>query len=392
MVERKPSVEMPLQHPALRRLVGDIDAFTESSWGQRPYPHHDSKGFTDLLSVEVVDGLLESARRPGFRVVTEGRTLSPSEYTKTVRMGGTSLDDAASVNRIANLFEDGATLVMQGLERTHEPLRCFTRQLAGELSHTVQANAYLSPGGGVRGLGRHADEHDVFVLQVEGAKQWDVEGLGTLALEAGDVLYMPRGTAHSAHTGASPSLHVTIGVSSVTYRDVLRRAIDSVAVGDGSPLDQRLPLGFARIESGDLGLRQGIKAALCELADQLDRLEPDTVAGNERRRVQARSRASRSLRTAFDVAAVTSTTPVRPSELRPMTVSTECDQVILDLRDRRIHMPLTALEAVQHLFDHAGVDRPGTAVGELPGLSPESQLVVTRRLMREGALELVREE
>src|SRR5215207_2081067 len=164
MVERKPSVEMPLQHPALRRLVGDIDAFTESSWGQRPYPHHDSKGFSDLLSVEVVDGLLESARRPGFRVVTEGRTLSPSEYTKTVRMGGTSLDDAASVNRIANLFEDGATLVMQGLERTHEPLRCFTRQLAGELSHTVQANAYLSPGGGVRGLGRHADEHDVFVL------------------------------------------------------------------------------------------------------------------------------------------------------------------------------------------------------------------------------------
>jgi lysine-specific demethylase/histidyl-hydroxylase NO66 len=383
MAGRKPSVEVADEAALLRRMVGDVDAFATTSWGRRPHRHHEPSGFGDLLSVEAVDVLLESARRPGFRVVTEGRTLSPSEYTKTVRMGGTSLDDAASRNRIAGLFDGGATLVMQGLERTHEPLRRFTRQLACELGHNVQANAYLSPGAGARGLGRHADQHDVFVLQVEGDKRWDVEGLGEVTLQPGDVLYMPRGTPHSAHTDGSPSLHVTIGVSALTYRDVLRRAIDSIAAGDGSALDQRLPPGFARVD-GDGELRQGIENAVRELTDHLQQLQPEAVAAGERRRVRARSTPSRSLRTAFDAAAVTPSTSVRAIRSRPITVSTECDEVIVDLDDRRIRMPLAALAAVQHLVGH-----PSATVGELPGLSDQSRVVVVRRLIKEGALEVV---
>src|SRR5215218_8220205 len=107
--------------------------------------------------------------------------------------------------------------------------------------------------GGSSCLRRQTNYHYKCMMQVKRDKRWDGSCRGVLALDAGDVLYMPRGTEHSAHTDGSPSLHVTIGVSSVTYRDVLRRAIDSVAVGDGSCLDQRLPLGFARIDRIDSG-------------------------------------------------------------------------------------------------------------------------------------------
>ena len=389
MVVGKPSEKaLPETRSALERLVSDPTSFAAGTWGLRPHRDHSGQGFHDLLSVEAIDRLLESARRPGFRVVSEGRTLSASEYTKTVRMGGTSLDDAASPARIIDLFDAGATLVMQGLERTHEPLRLFTRQLASELSHTVQANAYLSPGGGAKGLGRHADEHDVFVLQIDGAKQWDIDGLGAFTMTAGDVLYMPRGTQHVAHTDGAPSLHVTIGVATATYRDVLRRAVDSASIDADQPvLDRRLPLGYARDERGALELSDGIAAAISELVDHLQNVKPDEIVDLEQARVQRRLQPKRSLRPAFDAAVLTLGTPVRAVESRPMSLSTELDELVIDLDDRRIRMPLSALAAVQHL-----VEGCVTTPGDLPDLSNESRLVVVRRLIREGAVVVHRED
>ena len=389
MVVGKPSEKAPPEaRSALERLVSDPTSFAAAAWGLRPHRDHRRQGFHDLLSVEAIDRLLESARRPGFRVVSEGRTLSASEYTKTVRMGGTSLDDAASPARIVDLFDAGATLVMQGLERTHEPLRVFTRQLATELSHTVQANAYLSPGGGAKGLGRHADEHDVFVLQIEGVKQWDIDGLGAFTMAAGDVAYMPRGTQHAAHTDGAPSLHVTIGVATATYRDVLRRAVDRASIDAEQPvLDRRLPLGYARDERGAIDLSDGIAAAISELVDHFQHVKPDEIVDLEQARVQRRLQPKRSLRPAFDAAALTLATPVRTVESRPMSLSTELDELVIDLDDRRIRMPVSALAAVQHL-----VEGCVTTPGDLPDLSNESRLVVVRRLIREGAVVVHRED
>jgi mannose-6-phosphate isomerase-like protein (cupin superfamily) len=277
---------------------------------------------------------------------------------------------------------------MQGLERTHEPLRLFTRQLASELSHTVQANAYLSPGGGAKGLARHADEHDVFVLQIEGAKQWDIDGLGAFTMTAGDVLYMPRGAQHAAHTEGAPSLHVTIGVATATYRDVLRRAVDRASVGAEQPvLDQRLPLGYARGERGANDLSDGIAAAVSELVDHLQHVKPDEIVDHEQARVLRQLQPKRSLRPAFDAAELTLATPVRAVESRPMSLSTELDQLVIDLDDRRIRMPLSALAAVQHL-----VEGCVTTPADLPDLSNETRLVVVRRLIREGAVVVHRED
>jgi hypothetical protein len=116
----------------------------------------------------------------------------------------------------------------------------------------VQANAYLTPGGH-GGFAPHHDMHDVFVLQIHGAKTWrlydrsapaglrgDITAAGIagepseiLILHPGDCLYLPRGWVHAAtNAGGEPSLHVTIGLLTRTWADLLLASAIEVARAD----------------------------------------------------------------------------------------------------------------------------------------------------------------
>ena len=155
----------------------------------------------------------------------DGTTLPAADVTRSVRLGAGVVEDAADLSRIVGLAADGATIVLQGLQQLWTPLQRFTGELEEATSHRVQANAYLSPPG-ASGLRHHADTHEVLVLQVEGEKAWRVDGLGELTLHAGDVLYLPAGTGHSAAAQEQHSLHITIGLLARSYRQVLQRLID----------------------------------------------------------------------------------------------------------------------------------------------------------------------
>lgn len=141
----------------------------------------------------------------------------------------------------------------------HAPALAATlADLEGYWRCVVGANAYMTPGGGSQGFAPHADDVDVFILQLTGAKAWTVRAprspdevlplhpspdfapgeAGAVALEAtlrpGDLLYLPRGAVHSARTpaageeghSASPSLHVTVSVcQGVSWAALLRAAL-----------------------------------------------------------------------------------------------------------------------------------------------------------------------
>ncbi|RAE54490.1 cupin, partial [Burkholderia multivorans] len=126
--------------------------------------------------------------------------------------------------RLWRQFHDGATLVLQALQRTWEPIGAFSSALSEELGNPVQANAYITPPQN-QGFDDHYDVHDVFVLQIQGTKRWVIhepvfdsplrdqpwtdrrEAVGRAAatepaidavLEPGDALYLPRGWLHAA--------------------------------------------------------------------------------------------------------------------------------------------------------------------------------------------------
>ena len=215
------------------------------------HPAAEPEGFQDLLTLDDVDRILTttSLRTPSFRLVKAGEQIPESSYTRSGRTGSKPVSGMADPARIAALFDDGATIVLQGLHRNWEPVAAFTRALELQLGHPCQVNAYITPPG-AQGLALHADPHDVFVLQAFGRKHWEVHAApGEQArdpLEAdlgpGDCIYMPTGTPHAATTGDVLSGHLTVGVHVVTWSDVLADVWRSLA--DDPALDEAIPVGW----------------------------------------------------------------------------------------------------------------------------------------------------
>ncbi|MGZ4626276.1 MAG: JmjC domain-containing protein, partial [Kineosporiaceae bacterium] len=166
----------PADRPALRRCTHlEPVVFAERVWG------HDCSlstreqlpgGFGDLFDLGAVDRLVsrQGLRTPFLRVARDGQTFPAARFTRGGGVGATiadQVDDAA----LARLFADGATIVLQGLHRTHPPLIDFSQALTRDLGHPVQINAYVTPPQS-QGFSDHYDVHDVFVLQVAGEKRW----------------------------------------------------------------------------------------------------------------------------------------------------------------------------------------------------------------------------
>ena len=247
---------------ALARCVGDVDRFAMEVWGRAALLCRSggAAGFEDLFGLEAVDTLLTGTvlRLPAFRLVQDGEPLDPARYTRRMRLGGKPLDDVADPAKVAARFGEGATLVLQGLHRYWLPLTRFCRSLERVLGHGVQANAYVTPAG-AQGLALHADDHDVFTLQVLGRKSWtayapgaDPEAAGVepvvdTEVGPGDALYLPRGARHAARTTALPSIHLTIGVLATSWSYVLDAAL---AAAEGLGLDDPLPFGWPGDEAG----------------------------------------------------------------------------------------------------------------------------------------------
>ena len=181
----------------------------------------DTRGFADLLSLDDVDRFLTTTaiRIPFFRLVKAGEQIPESSYTRSGRTGSRDVQGMADPARVTALFEDGATLVLQGVHRWHEPVTRFCRELELELGHPCQANAYITPAG-AQGLALHEDAHDVFVLQAFGHKRWELHGAPAEDARApiqaevtpGDYDLHAERTPHAASTQDALSGHLTIGV------------------------------------------------------------------------------------------------------------------------------------------------------------------------------------
>ncbi|MFD4017922.1 cupin domain-containing protein [Streptomyces sindenensis] len=284
------------------RLTGlSREEFARDIWARTASLTREASDFTDVFSPSAVDELISrrGLRTPFLRVAKDGATLPSSSFTAPAGVGATvadQLDDTA----LWRAFADGATLVLQALHRTWEPVADLVSGLSTELGHPVQANAYVTPPQN-RGFDAHYDVHDVFVLQIEGAKRWvihepvlpdplrdqpwtdhraavaDRAAHGTPHLDTmlrpGDVLYLPRGWLHSAQAQGEVSIHLTLGVHAWTryaLAEQLTRAA-LAALGDDPSMRRSLPLaepnepGGGNGPDGLLGLvRERLLAAVAE--------------------------------------------------------------------------------------------------------------------------------
>lgn len=144
--------------------------------------------------------------------------------------------------RLIQHCQNGATLILDRVHKLVPQISELCGRLRYELGHPVQMNLYSSAPNH-QGFRCHYDTHEVFILQIEGCKEWHVfnptvayplidQKSARLAppetppdssyvLEPGDLLYIPRGHWHYARALDQPSLHLTLGVLCKTGIDYL---------------------------------------------------------------------------------------------------------------------------------------------------------------------------
>ncbi|MEU8708319.1 cupin domain-containing protein [Streptomyces sp. NPDC048565] len=199
-------------------------------------------------------------------------------------------------DRLYETLSAGSTLVIDGIEELHAPLRALVTAVEGSLRSPLQANLYVNLGGAEQGFHTHWDDHDVFILQAEGAKHWDIHPptedypVGVLSAPArpaenaatwsgeltdGDVLYLPRGWWHTVKAvEGRPSVHLTLGTRLPSAGDLLRRLLVHLA-RNHSLVRQDLPRFTEADHARDWyeALREVLVATACEpgLLDKLAR-------------------------------------------------------------------------------------------------------------------------
>jgi bifunctional lysine-specific demethylase and histidyl-hydroxylase NO66 len=392
---------------AIERCAGDPAAFVRDHWAKAPLLRGGAgpDGFDDLLSLDDVDRILAttSPRTPAFRMVKDGQPLPPSAYTRSGRVGSQPLTDLADPGRIFDQFHGGATIVLQGLHRSWPPLTRFCRELELFLTHPVQVNAYLTPPAS-RGLGVHHDTHDVFVLQGHGRKLWQVwdaavpfplghqkrlpKGAELPAeppqvdaeLAPGDCLYVPRGFRHAARTAETASLHLTVGVLTHNWNELLRDAVELAT--EEAWFRESLPVGFAAEPEA---LAASLAERVAELRRFLDKVDLGQVADRASRRFWA-NRAPPLQGQLRDLLALDRLDQATEVRVRPGAVCrlrVDGDRLQVLLGDRTLSMPARLEPAVRQLLGAASLTPDDLA----EHLDETSRLVLVRRLVKEGLLQ-----
>jgi bifunctional lysine-specific demethylase and histidyl-hydroxylase NO66 len=170
-------------------------------------------------------------------------------------------------DELVEALPHGWTVQVEDAERHSEPLARLCGRLEELLGgDPVRVNLYYSPVTERPGFPTHHDTLDAFIVQVAGAKRWEVwerriehpiwmmrdhdQPVGDdpprleVTLRAGDVLFVRQGDPHRAAATEAPSLHLTVGLRRPVGHHLLRwladQATDLAAVRAPAPLAEGL--------------------------------------------------------------------------------------------------------------------------------------------------------
>lgn len=309
--------------------------------------------------------------------------LPESAYTRGATLAGRQLTGLVDPRKALALFDDGATVVFQGMHRYWPPLTRLVAELELELGHPCQANAYLTPPG-AQGFAVHSDSHDVFVLQTAGSKRWEIhtpDGVEEVTLQPGLSMYLPTGTPHAARAQETVSLHVTIGINQLTWRGLIERTVAGVLA---DVPDEHLPAGYL---DHPATLADGLAQRLEQLTLQIRDLDTTAAAEAEVRRfLTGRSpRLAGGLHDVLAVRDLDDDTLLRRRPGHPCVLLDHGERLDVLLGDRSIEVPAWLRPALDEVRS-----RPELRPADLAGvLGAQSRLVLCRRLVREGLLEIL---
>jgi len=227
-----------------------LTEFFEQYWEQQPLhiARAGTNPFAQCMSIDRIEDLLSTneLKFPTLQVTQSGQSIPVSEYT--------DIHHNIVSSRVIDRYRDGGTIVLSHAHKLQTELMQLCRIVQASFMMSCQTNVYLSPASN-QGLKPHFDTHDVFILQVSGRKTFnfyaggasfptsadrfnsDVHKVGdkteSIALSAGDTLYIPRGVVHDAVAdNDEPSLHITLGVYPILMHELLDEVVQGAIASE----------------------------------------------------------------------------------------------------------------------------------------------------------------
>lgn len=296
----EPTAEPAHLRTGLEALVGSAgaDTFLRDAFGRNAHRARiEPEAARRLFGWPQLNAAIAEHRLapPRLRLERAGADVTAGVFRNRRSRRGALLQDLDPAVLTERLRE-GATLIVDAVNELSPPLQQLCASLSAEFTASTQANLYAC-WGETQGFDVHWDDHDVFVLQVEGRKRWALYGASEEAptrrgpappnaapasepelvvLEPGDVLYLPRGFWHAAVGLGGSTLHLTIGLTRKTGADLLHWLADELLAEPAGRAD--LPF-----EAGD----EAVARRLAALLDRLSAEDPGTLARRYRRQVEA---------------------------------------------------------------------------------------------------------
>lgn len=359
-----------------------------------------------LLSVEDIDRVLTEMVLPvsDLQLVKNGVGIDDDHYSTP--------SGQVDPVRVAQFFAQGSTVILPQLNRRLPRLAAYCRALEVVFSCDLQTNIYFTPDN-AQGFSTHYDSHDVIVLQTHGTKTWriyespmvlplrsqafDPDGfepgavIDTFVLGPGDMAYIPRGVVHDAIATDEVSLHITTGLLTPRWIDLLVEALVQESLVDPA-FRGALPPGFAN-DGFDRGAMAGQFHAL--MARAVAQIDPDrtfdSFSAEFRNRRLPVVPGQFLQHAAADGAGPDSMVALRPDLIWQLVAgpgagdSTQDEgEIVLSVYGVDIAFPAYVEETLRD-----ALSRVQFRVDDLAGeLDSAGKVVLVRRLIREGVMQL----
>ncbi|XP_028171033.1 bifunctional lysine-specific demethylase and histidyl-hydroxylase NO66 [Ostrinia furnacalis] len=239
--------------------------FLDRVWEKKPLhiARNKSSYYKEIISTPIIDNMLRNES------IQFTKNIDVTSYVDEKRETHNP-EGRAHPHLVWDFYLNGCSIRLLNPQTYIPKLHLLNATMQEYFNSFVGANAYLTPPDS-QGFAPHYDDIEAFILQAEGKKHWRVykprsenevlprvssknfdqneigEPILEVTLEAGDMLYFPRGYIHQGVTiEGEHSLHVTVSMyQKHSWADLFERLIPGaleLAINENVELRRGLPL------------------------------------------------------------------------------------------------------------------------------------------------------
>lgn len=239
------------------------EQFVRQYWEREPFVlANDGHRYKSIFTPSDFEYLVNYTLKPQDLVVNLDNKLVPTEQLTTA---GKRCNDIINKRFIQKLFKQRSTLIAKFVHNYSRGLHQLCSEIEAVTHQPCQANLYFTTEG-YQAFPEHYDNHCVIIMQIDGRKTWhvrepahtlpitrktskdmlnlpDTKQLISVVLQPGDLLYVPRGFIHEVYTEDSHSLHISLGINTISWIQAIKSVADGL-------VDEELSLR-KRVNSGE---------------------------------------------------------------------------------------------------------------------------------------------